>query len=338
MDWHLRVCALLALPWLLLVSGLDGRELGEPNLVTSESTQAAGSPAWQRQLQQFKCSNWSCPAQVKLFDSILHGNLTALREARAEGANVNLPLENNLTILNMAASRARTKIGEQLIEWGADQDAGDNNGTNALHRASSSGFADFVEMLLSKNATVDPRNDYNFTPLHYAAYGHGWEKLNATIFHPDAVGEEFQSTVPTGLRPDHAAVAKLLLTNGADPNARNWRNETPLHYVGTWNRYQICSLLLKQGAEIDAVDAEGETPLHEAVGYGGVDVVKVLLEGGADTYIEDLAGDTPREFICRCTTYTNNRSLHQCAPQRCQTPTEDQIMESLIDNARQNLG
>jgi ankyrin repeat protein len=99
----------------------------------------------------------------------------------------------------------------------------------------------------------------------------------------------------TGLHLAAAAlrveVATALLRAGADPNARNRRGATPLHYAcdprprtGTWDpaaQAALIRLLVAQGAAIDAGDQGGATPLHRAVRGRSVAAVGQLLELGA---------------------------------------------------------
>jgi ankyrin repeat protein len=76
------------------------------------------------------------------------------------------------------------------------------------------------------------------------------------------------------------------LDHGANPNARDDNNATPLHY-SSWFKYsdrgtvEGTRLLLKHGAIIDAEDNDGKTPLQLALDHGRDDIATCLKEHGA---------------------------------------------------------
>jgi hypothetical protein len=102
------------------------------------------------------------------------------------------------------------------------------------------------------------------------------------------------------------AIARLLLTAGADVRARNRRGAEPLHYAadgrpGTpaWDpRAQAATIgrLIAAGADPNAVDLTGVTPLHRAVRTRSAAAVAALLAGGADPRKKNDRGSTPRQL------------------------------------------
>jgi len=78
----------------------------------------------------------------------------------------------------------------------------------------------------------------------------------------------------------------LLLTNGADVNAKDSCGQTPLCYA---YEYEVAQLLLNHGADVNSKDHIGRTPLY-GVSEG---VAQLLLDLGADVNVRDDGGDTP---------------------------------------------
>jgi uncharacterized protein len=89
-----------------------------------------------------------------------------------------------------------------------------------------------------------------------------------------------------GFFPNGPAVAKLLITAGADPNVRaegGQFSETPLHWAASSDDVEVAEVLLLGGADIEAGGASiaGGTALENAVGYGCWRVARLLLHHGA---------------------------------------------------------
>jgi cytohesin len=121
---------------------------------------------------------------------------------------------------------------------------------------------------------------------------------------------------------------RSLLDAGAGVDARDHRNETPLHWAALGGHGRIVDLLLARGASVDvqadktlwtplhslacakdragialslveagadpdARDKWGRTPLHWFAVSGHCETVEVLIDAGADPDAQDLHGFTP---------------------------------------------
>jgi len=79
----------------------------------------------------------------------------------------------------------------------------------------------------------------------------------------------------------------LLLQASAVVDAKNYVDWTPLHYAAQNGFIETCSVLLQYGAQINEKskhrDYPGWTPLHAAASQGRHEVCKFLLENGAET-------------------------------------------------------
>ena len=76
-------------------------------------------------------------------------------------------------------------------------------------------------------------------------------------------------------------VAKILLQNGADVNANDNYQWTPLHLAAYYGDSKIAKLLLENGALVNAKNIDGKTPIHLAANKGHSEVVEILLKYGA---------------------------------------------------------
>jgi ankyrin repeat protein len=83
---------------------------------------------------------------------------------------------------------------------------------------------------------------------------------------------------------------RILLEAGADPNARNQQQATPLLYAA-WN-FAKTQLLIDKGAQVNVAANNGITPLMVATSaLGNTGSVRYLLEHGADAKATDMLGE-----------------------------------------------
>ncbi len=105
---------------------------------------------------------------------------------------------------------------------------------------------------------------------------------------------------PLGLAAffSHPNVARLLVNFGADVNtpSDNAQKVTPLHSAVAAQDTAIARLLLEQGAEPNARQAGGFTPLHAAAENGQLDMIRLLLSYHADPALASEDGKTPLDL------------------------------------------
>jgi len=129
--------------------------------------------------------------------------------------------------------------------------ARDSRGTTPLMYAAAFGSLEAMQSLLDAGASVNAKNDFEMTSRMWCA--------------------------------TDAAKVRLLLSKGADPNARSKQGRTPLLIAaGTQGNSEVLRLLLEKGADISKADANpGSTPLTQAASAGDAAMVRLLLDKGA---------------------------------------------------------
>jgi len=90
------------------------------------------------------------------------------------------------------------------------------------------------------------------------------------------------------------AAAEVLLNNGADPNAvaTNGSKLAVINSAAASGNAEIVRMLLREGANPDAQQEGGYTALHAAAQHNNADMTKALLDAGANTSIRTNDGKT----------------------------------------------
>jgi len=85
---------------------------------------------------------------------------------------LNLPEDDGLTPLHLAASNCHTNVVLLLLDKGANINVKASDGATPLHLAAQEGCADVVQVLLDRSAEVNPRDNQGRTPLTRAEQWH----------------------------------------------------------------------------------------------------------------------------------------------------------------------
>ena len=90
-----------------------------------------------------------------------------------------------------------------------------------------------------------------------------------------------------------------LVAEGANVNARDNINATPLHWAAHEGHVSVAEFLIEEGANIEARSGGGFTPLHTVAFGGHVSVAEFLIEKGAYLEARSNNGDTPLHLVAR---------------------------------------
>ncbi|MHC4509128.1 MAG: ankyrin repeat domain-containing protein [Planctomycetota bacterium] len=243
----------------------------------------------------------------------------------SKGADVNAGEEVRVPLYT-AAHLGRIDIAERLIDAGANINGLDTRNQGwPLEAAVDSEDMKMIEFLLSKGADVNKGGGWS--PLHHAVHvwnsdivallvrhgadidqGDKWSSLGLAAWYvPEFVGLLIDSggnvnaVAPKwGWTPLHwsayggtRGAFDLLVSRGADVNARTHEEETVLHLLVRWGEdSDYVKFVLSRGVNINAADACGWTALHRAVLYNRPEIVEFLIAEGADVNLKDSDGRT----------------------------------------------
>jgi ankyrin repeat protein len=174
------------------------------------------------------------------------------------GADINAVDKNGIAPLHSVASRGHAEAARCLIEKGADLNMRSRVDLGApLHYAAQAGHESVVRLLLERGARTDVRNGNDETPLHAAA------------------------------KAGQLAVAQLLAVKMRviDPQSLNlgdFDGNTALHLACCSRKLETASLLLTEGADINARNTVGQTTFNMVSDSGFSDMRDFLVEKSAD--------------------------------------------------------
>jgi ankyrin repeat protein len=177
---------------------------------------------------------------------------------------------------------------ELLLSNGAEVNAADRDGNNALHHFFGHGMVGNImgrgpfgdpaipSLLLAKGLDVKHLNKQKQSALHRCS-GYG----------------SIQRCAPSTIA--------LLITHGTAVNGEDVIGMTPLHYAAHTGNAAAVQGLLSKGAEINAQSQNGNTPLHEALhealrvpfGPEMPQLIERLVASGANVNLANGKGETP---------------------------------------------
>jgi ankyrin repeat protein len=255
-------------------------------------------------------------AHAALLDAAEAGERDAALAAIAAGEDVNARGADGSTPLIWAAYHGHADLVAELIAAGAEVNARNEFGTSALAEASIAGYTAVIEALVKGGADVDQANPEGETPLMAVARTGNVAAATllldagADVNAIELWGE--QSALMWAAAQKHPAMIKLLLSRGADVNARgairNWERKvireprpkdmnqggfTPLLYAAREGCIECARELVAGGADLDLPDPHRVTPLNMALLNLHFDFAAYLIEAGADVNKWDLYGRSP---------------------------------------------
>jgi ankyrin repeat protein len=234
--------------------------------------------------------------------AVQYGDLPLVSLLVTRGAEVNQG-RRFLTPVTRAARRGDAAIVEYLREAGA---------AISIVTWTYLGQDGLIVQELARDPLQAEIRDEDGTPLiHHAVEALGPGIVSLLLDH----GASISATDPNGESCLHrladmrraparqsSQMARLLLDRGADPNARNWDDVTPLHQAVRARNLAVVEVLLARGADPNARDkSRGSTPLRRAVSGTGAEgtagtvdlmapLTRLLLKYGADPDMRDRRG------------------------------------------------
>lgn len=285
----------------------------------TEQLIAAGSPV--------NSQNYS--GETALHQAAKNNNSPIVRLLTAKGAQTEIQDSRGFTPLADAAAYGAYDAASDLLKAGSLIDTRDNSGSTPLYQAVSGEHIALVRLLLVNNADIHALNARGLSPFKLSLMKNSQiaaefytDKL---INKPDSNGDCVLHILLNGGMSQDLLLAAL--KNGANPNARNAKGDTPLMLALRKNDLNAAIALINGGASlfmsnadnisplstifsmdvgarnkllsavgVNEADYNGETLLHYAVRANNKDVALDLISLGADRGAKNRRGETPLDL------------------------------------------
>ncbi|KAI0849090.1 ankyrin repeat-containing domain protein [Daldinia vernicosa] len=175
-------------------------------------------------------------------------------------------------------------------------EAQDSKGRTPLIYAVIHKHETIIKLLVGKGANIETRGDeYKRTPLLWAVFM-GLQDIAMFLIEKgaDLHARDFKNNTALhfSVRSGLQVITRALLERGADANVMDSSGYTPLMMAANKCNKTEVQLLLNKGADINVATELGEAPLTTVIRKGREDIAQLLLEHGANIKAQDMSGYT----------------------------------------------
>ncbi|KAJ8026830.1 Transient receptor potential cation channel subfamily A member 1-like [Holothuria leucospilota] len=227
-------------------------------------------------------------------------NLETVKLLLQRGARVDSRNSDQMTPLHKACLTNRHRIVDFLLQNGANVERTDKDNFTPLLIAASEGHTATIQVLLRYKANISARDKHDKTAIFWAAEEQNFEALQVLLDHEGAKdlideSDRYDNTaLHIASEKGFLAIIKLLLDRGADVDAKNEDEMTPLHLAAQNGHVQcILEFVKRDENSVNDEDENSNTPLHLAALEGHSRAVQCLIDAGADIQARNQSLWTP---------------------------------------------
>jgi ankyrin repeat protein len=220
-----------------------------------------------------------------------------------KGASIDIQSKAGETALMLAAEK-HTDVVKLLLDKGANivfRQTSYKISPNAMDWAARSGNIEAAKLIMAKAISLGVKEEILYSAVHWAVVSDQVEMVKYLLDQGGNIegNDELGGYTPL-MNTSLYDMVELLVKRGANVNAKNKFNYTPLHkavfnFVEDKRKEKDCekilNLLISKGAKLDAQDGNGNTPLMTAIQK--IAPTKILIAKGADVNLANKNKETP---------------------------------------------
>jgi ankyrin repeat protein len=205
------------------------------------------------------------------------------------GAELNQGNDDGTTALMMAAYRNNNSLVKILLEAGADPNLQDQQGTTTLEWAIKHENLPMVQNLLKRGVQLDLTDGQGNLPLTLAMQREN-QAVISYLFRAGAPWD--QDSWFTAVEQGQINQVLEFIQAGYPVAEAGEMGDTALHIACLEGHGQIVELLLQNQVSLDVANQAGDTPLQLAIAQGQLAIVEQLLRAGANANFS-VTGESP---------------------------------------------
>jgi ankyrin repeat protein len=160
--------------------------------------------------------------------------------------------------------------------------ATDASGNAPIHLAVQSGIYELIKLLVLHDVDLNAKNRDGVCPIHLAA-AQGHKKVAKALLecHKDVVDtsdDKKRTPLHHAAMNDQEEMINYLLKRGANKEAVDQQDTTPLVLAAAWGKANAVKALIQGRAEVNTTDKDGKSAVYWAAQEGHVEVLEILLQ------------------------------------------------------------
>jgi ankyrin repeat protein len=213
---------------------------------------------------------------AEFFNAIKAGDLQKVESLLIANPALIHERDNGVSPILVATYNNEPAIAEMLAEKTVT--------LNVFEAAATGKTGTVVKILAREPELISEYSEDGFQPLGLACFFGRYDTVEFLVkagapLNAYSTNALHAAPLQSAVAAQHLDVAKLLLSNGADPNCREANGYTPLHAAAQNGDMDMIRALLFGGADLEARADDGRLPVDLALDAEHEEAARLLMEG-----------------------------------------------------------